>query len=174
MTEPIQISAATYNDIAAIEILVNSAYRGDSSRAGWTTEADLLDGIRIDKERIEQMLEAPGSTILKATDANGEVIGVVHLEKKGSAMYLGMLTVKPTLQGSGIGRQLMTAGEALAKEKGCTKMEMTVISVRHELINWYKSKGYAETGDKKPFPTDPRFGLPRQPLEFIVLEKSIT
>ncbi len=173
MSLSLSIVPAKQEDVPAIVHLVNSAYRGDTSRKGWTTEAELLDGIRVDEAGIKQLLADANTTLLKATTEAGELVGVVQLEQQGTSMYLGMLTVKPTLQNGGIGKQLMAAGENLAKEKGCIKMVMTVISVRQELIQWYQSKGYTITGDRKPFPTDPRFGIPKQPLEFIVMEKAL-
>lgn len=174
MGQNIIITQATHSDADSIVHLVNSAYRGDSSRKGWTTEADLLDGIRVDRERMLQMLADDRTVLLKATTADGQLAGVVQLEQQQSAMYLGMLTVAPTMQNWGIGKQLMAAGEQLAREKGCAKMVMTVISARDELIQWYQTKGYTQTGNRKPFPQDPRFGIPKQPLEFIVMEKPVS
>lgn len=165
---------ATTEDVSALVALVNSGYRGDSSRQGWTTEADLLGGIRIDKDAMTDLLKAPGSAILKATDADGIIQGCVHLQDTEKALYLGMLTVSPTLQNAGIGRQLMLAAEEFAREKDFSAITMTVISVREELIAWYQRRGYADTGERKPFPmNDPRFGLPKQPLEFIVMAKKL-
>ncbi|OLY93446.1 Predicted N-acetyltransferase YhbS [Cnuella takakiae] len=173
MSTTFTISAATKQDIMELDKLVNSAYRGDSSRAGWTTEADLLDGIRITAAGLNDILNKPGATILKATDQAGALAGCVYLEQQPDAMYLGMLTVNPQLQNSGIGKQLMYAGEDLAKKGGIYKMRMTVISVRDTLIAWYQRHGYHPTGEKQPFPNDPKFGLPKQQLEFIVMEKEL-
>lgn len=168
------IIPATTEDVPALVALVNSGYRGDSSRQGWTTEADLLGGIRIDEESMTDLIKAPGSVVLKATDANGIIQGCVHLQDTENALYLGMLTVSPTLQNAGIGRQLMQAAEEFARTKNLPAITMTVISVREELIAWYQRRGYADTGERKPFPmNDPRFGLPKQPLEFIVMEKQL-
>lgn len=173
MSTELYIAPATKADIPALNQLVNSAYRGDSSRKGWTTEADLLDGIRTDPEALEDMMEQPGAVILKCTDDKGALRGCVFLRKTGSHLYLGMLTVSPELQGSGIGKKLLEASEAYAREKGCDKIVMTVISVRKELIAWYERKGFRTTGEKSPFPKDPRFGIPKQDLEFVVMEKSL-
>lgn len=168
------IIPATTEDVPALVALVNSGYRGDSSRQGWTTEADLLGGIRIDEESMTDLIKAPGSVVLKATDANGIIQGCVHLQDTENALYLGMLTVSPTLQNAGIGRQLMQAAEEFAHTKNLSAITMTVISVREELIAWYQRRGYADTGERKPFPmNDPRFGLPKQALEFIVMEKQL-
>lgn len=170
----LMIIPATTEDVPALVALVNSGYRGDSSRQGWTTEADLLGGIRIDEEAMLDLLNTPGSAVLKATDTNGALQGCVHLQDAGNALYLGMLTVSPGLQNAGIGRQLMEAAEVFAHEKDFTAITMTVISVRDELIAWYKRRGYTDTGERKPFPmNDPRFGLPKQALEFIVMKKQL-
>lgn len=168
------ILPATTEDVPELVALVNSGYRGDSSRQGWTTEADLLGGIRIDEESMTDLIKAPGSVVLKATDATGTIRGCVHLQDTEKALYLGMLTVSPALQNAGIGRELMLAAESFAHSKDFSAITMTVISVRKELIAWYQRRGYADTGERKPFPmNDPRFGLPKQPLEFIVMEKQL-
>lgn len=167
------ISAATVQDIPELNILINSAYRGESSKKGWTTEEHLLDGIRTDEENLSQLLQKENVTILKYTD-NNQIIGSVYLEKQDKKLYLGMLTVSPELQGGGVGKKLMQAAEKFAQNAELDKISMTVISVRKELIAYYKRRGYKNTGETKPFPmTDPKFGLPKQFLEFIVMEKEI-
>ncbi len=173
MSLDLKITPATNNDLAQIAALVNSAYRGESSKKGWTTEADLLDGQRTDANELAKQLQADGNTILKYTNDDGNIAGCVYLHKKGHAMYLGMLTVNPVLQATGIGKQLMAAAEQFAAKQGCTKVEMTVISARHELIAWYNKRGYTFTGETRPFPVDTKFGVAKQPLEFIVMEKQL-
>ena len=168
---PSLISPASPADIPALNDLVNSAYRGDSSRRGWTTEADLLDGIRTDETGLAAMLAKSGATILKY-EQDGQLIGCVYLEKKDDRLYLGMLTVSPDAQAGGIGKQLMAAAEQTARDWHCRAMKMTVIPQRHELIAFYERRGYQPTGETEPFPMDDtRFGLPKQPLSFIVMEK---
>ncbi|MEZ0608259.1 GNAT family N-acetyltransferase [Fibrella sp. WM1] len=167
------ILSAGPDDVPALNQLVNSAYRGDSSRQGWTTEADLLGGIRTDEQGLRDMIEHPDATILlyKIED---QLVGCVYLEVKGDSLYLGLLTVSPELQAGGIGRALLARAELYAREHGCRLITMTVLSQRHELIAWYKRRGYHQTGDTRPFPSDdPRFGLPKVPLSFIVLEKEV-
>ena len=167
------ITTAIPQDAPELERLVNSAYRGDSSRIGWTTEGDLLDGTRTDASAIEDLLRKNGTLILKYVE-NGKILGCVELAREAEGLYLGMLTVQPRLQGKGIGKALLKAAEAEAKKQRCSKIFMSVISVRTELINWYLRHGYTDTGRKKPFNfTDPRFGFPKQKLEFVVLEKEI-
>lgn len=153
--------------------LVNSAYRGDASKKGWTTEADLLDGIRTSEESLREMLANPNATILRYV-ADGQTLGCVYVEKKGDKLYLGMLTVAPELQAGGIGRALLERAETYAREQGCRAITMTVIPQRTELIAWYERRGYHQTGETQPFPMDdPRFGLPKVPLSFIVMEKTV-
>ncbi len=173
MQDPLHFSIASKADVPQLVKLVNSAYRGDSSKKGWTTEADLLDGIRTDEEALTRMIQQPHSVILLCTNDQNELAGCVNLQKQEEKMYLGMLTVSPVIQAKGIGKALLRAGETHAKEKGCSVVTMTVITVRHELIQWYERRGYYDTGERKPFPDDPRFGIPKQPLEFVVMEKRI-
>src|SRR5688572_14890412 len=123
---------ADKSDISSINDLVNSAYRGEGSKKGWTTEADLLDGIRTDEESLEEMLTRPNAIILLA-ELDNDIKGCVFLEQQADKLYLGMLTVKPELQGKGIGATLMAASELRAKQLGCKKISMTVITVRDAL-----------------------------------------
>jgi ribosomal protein S18 acetylase RimI-like enzyme len=166
----ISISPATEQDIPELDRLVNSAYRGESSKKGWTTEADLLGGLRTDEDALRTMLQNPNVTILTYKESE-QLLGCVYLEKKGNDLYLGMLTVSPEAQANGIGKQLLSAAEQVALNQHYRAITMTVISQRHELIAWYNRRGYQPTGETQPFPDDPRFGLPTQPLEFIVMEK---
>ena len=168
------ISVATTDDIPALNQLVNSAYRGDSSRKGWTTEADLLGGIRTTEDALREMLGNPGAVILRYVK-DGQVLGCVYLEQKGLNLYLGMLTVSPELQAGGIGRQLLEAAEEYARVHQCRAVTMTVIPHRHELLAWYQRRGYRQTGVVHPFPDDPaRFGEPKMPLSFIELKKDVS
>lgn len=160
-------------DAESINQLVNSAYRGDSSKQGWTTEADLLDGTRIDEEAVKELIERADTTILKYMEAN-QLVGCVELRQQNGKLYLGMLSVSPNTQGKGVGKKLLLAGEDYAKSIGINTMIMTVISVRKELIDWYVRHGYQLTGERKPFVVpDTRWGIPKQKLEFVVLEKKL-
>ena len=165
------INKATIQDIPQLVTLINSAYRGEHSKKGWTTEANLLDGVRTDPDSLEKMMAKENAVILKYSDEANVVQGCVYLEERDRKMYLGMLTVSPLLQAKGIGKKLLVQAEKYAEDKKCSTVEMTVISVRDELIKWYEKYGYRKTGETKPFPSDPKFGIPKQPLEFIVMEK---
>lgn len=166
---------ATPSDVAAIVALVESAYRGDVSRKGWTTEADLLDGQRTDPAGVGELIAKPGSCLLLA-EHDGVLIACANLEKRGDAGYFGMFSVRPDLQGAGIGRAMLAEAERIARDDWrCREMQMTVISVRDELIAWYERRGYRRTGIHSPFPYgDARFGLPkRDDLRFELLVKSL-
>jgi ribosomal protein S18 acetylase RimI-like enzyme len=165
---------ARREDAAFLAPFVNAAYRGDSSRVGWTTEADYLDGQRTDEDGILELIETEDSMLLLCLQ-NDDIVGSVHLQKNADAAYLGMLVTRPDLQGQGVGKHLMQAAEAIVQEEwGARKMEMTVITLRAELLAFYERRGYRRTGIIKPFPTDVRFGIPRvEGLEFEVLEKEL-
>jgi ribosomal protein S18 acetylase RimI-like enzyme len=170
------LDPATPDDIPALHALVERAYRGDSARRGWSHEADLLDGQRIDVEGLTAMIGDPAQHLLMLRDGDS-IRGCVNLIGKGEGLaYLGLLTVEPRFQGSGIGRSLLAAAEDHARAAmGAVRLEMTVIVQRGELIAWYERCGYALTGERRPFPMhDPRFGLPkRDDLAFVVLEKAL-
>lgn len=167
------ISKAISRDIPQLVTLINSAYRGESSKKGWTTEAHLLDGIRTDAGSLEQIMNKENAVMLKFLNEYNVIQGCVYLEKKGNKMYVGMLTVSPLLQAKGIGKKLLSAAEKYAHEQNCFTMQMTVISVREELIKWYERHGYYKTGEVQSFPADEKFGIQKQPLELMVMEKDI-
>jgi ribosomal protein S18 acetylase RimI-like enzyme len=167
---------ADATDVNTIVALVNSAYRGEASRAGWTTEADILGGQRTDAEEISRLIAEDDSAILLCLRSD-ETIGSVHVERVDTATaYMGMLVIRPVLQGQGLGRCLMNEAEHFVREEwGAACMQMQVITLRHELIAYYERRGYQRTGENRAFPaTDPRFGLPRvEGLMFEVLEKTL-
>jgi len=167
---------ATSADASAISTLVNSGYRGESSKRGWTTEADLLGGQRTDPELVREMIQSAGSRIELACDDGGSLAGCVHLRKEPSgSCYLGMLTVDPARQAGGIGKRLLIHSEEVARRWGCTRMRLTVIAGREELLRFYERRGYARTGATEPFPEhDPRFGVPKvKGLEFVEFAKAL-
>jgi ribosomal protein S18 acetylase RimI-like enzyme len=171
----IHIQKASNSDAKDIASLVNSVYRGESAKKGWTNESDLIGGQRIDARGIEALISKPHSYIFVMYQGNA-LLGSVHLEKTQGHCYLGMLSIDASKQGAGLGKRLMTYSENFARETlKCAKMQMTVIGQRLELIDYYKRRGYALTGEKKPFPADdPRHGiLKRKDLYFEVMEKSL-
>ncbi|HNU15531.1 MAG TPA: GNAT family N-acetyltransferase [Chitinophagaceae bacterium] len=168
------VTIATIQDIPVLVSLLNSAYRGDASKKGWTTEADMIEGsLRTDETSLGELMQQPGAVILKYTDPDNKITGCVFLRKEDKKLYLGMLSVSPLIQAKGIGKQLMKAAEAYAAEQSCTSIYMRVISIRYELIAWYERKGYYNTGITQPFPNEPKFGIPKQPIEFILMQKDL-
>lgn len=173
MTAPPVFRAATAEDVEAIAELVQSAYRGDSSRAGWTTEADLLGGQRTSSDDVLPSITATDSVVVLA-EGDDALLACCHVQRRGSRCYFGLFAVDPARQGDGVGKQVMAFAEELARTRwGCTVMEMTVIRQRTDLIAFYERRGYTDTGRRSPFPYgDERFGLPqREDLEFTLLEK---
>jgi ribosomal protein S18 acetylase RimI-like enzyme len=171
------VAIATDADLEAIAALVNSAYRGDSSRAGWTTEADYLEGQRTDAERLREGLAAtPGAVMLTLRDDNDAPLGSVWLEPRGADVwYLGMFAVRPDLQARGLGRILLAASEQFVTARGARRMRISVIQLREPLIAWYERRGFRATGETVPFPYgDPRNGIPLRPdLQLLVFEKPL-
>ncbi|MET8781723.1 MULTISPECIES: GNAT family N-acetyltransferase [unclassified Streptomyces] len=166
---------ATDADVDALVALIESAYRGDSSRAGWTTEADILEGQRTDVEGVLEVIKSPDSRLL-TVERDGAVVACCQLEHRGDSAYFGMFAVSPVLQGAGLGKEIIAEAERAAREDwGVTQMQMTVISVREDLIAWYERRGYRRTGQMSPFPYgDERFGVPqRDDLQFELLVKQL-
>jgi ribosomal protein S18 acetylase RimI-like enzyme len=170
------VRTADAADVPSLVALVNGAYRGESSRRGWTTEEHLVGGQRTDAGTLTRAIGTPGQVILVLWQGE-TACGCVLLEDKPErTCYLGLLTVQPDLQAAGIGRRLLAAGEAWAAERfGSLYVEMTVVEQRGELIAWYERRGYRATGEIRPFPyEDERFGLPkRDDLRFVVLRRRI-
>ncbi|MFE0320754.1 GNAT family N-acetyltransferase [Streptomyces albogriseolus] len=166
---------ATDADVDALVELIESAYRGESSRAGWTTEADILQGQRTDPEGVLEVVKAPDSRLL-TVEREGRIVACCQLEHRGDHAYFGMFAVSPALQGAGLGRAVIAEAERQARESwGVTEMHMTVITVREDLIAWYERRGYRRTGRTTPFPYgDERFGIPqRDDLAFELLVKEL-
>lgn len=181
-----KFSFASIYDAPEVVKLVNSAYRGESSKSGWTTEADLLDGQRTDYSEIVNILEQEGSTILTARNNSGEILACCELkiipgnyfdksapsEKKN--LYFGMFTVQPLLQNSGIGKIFLTQIENYARQWDLEKIQMSVITLRKELIAYYERRGFQTTSLFIDFPTELKFGVPKiANLKMVILEKKL-
>lgn len=175
-TRSLNFRLATQDDVATIIELVHAAYRGESSRAGWTTEADFLDGTRTDTDEISEIISTPGNAIVLC-DNNKQLLASVHIQKQNeTTCYLGMFAVRPTEQGHGIGKKILTTAENMAQQLWqCKCMQMSVITLRTELIAWYERRGYQRTGSFKPFPYGiARYGKPkRNDLLLEILEKNL-
>lgn len=170
------IRPATLADIPALHALIESAYRGESSRAGWTTEADLLDGQRTDPEDLAEIIADPAQIMLTAWRGD-DLVGCVSIADRGQGVgYFGMLSVSPRLQAAGLGRRLVAAAEAELKARfGAHRIRISVFPQRESLIAWYERLGYSGTGETLPFDySNPRLGLPlHDDLYFIVMARDL-
>ncbi|MFE3995127.1 GNAT family N-acetyltransferase [Streptomyces goshikiensis] len=167
--------SAVEADVPELVKLVESAYRGEASRGGWTTEADYLDGQRTDENGVRKVISAPDGVLLVVERA-GELVACCQLEHRGDHAYFGMFAVRPGLQGAGLGKEILAEAERRARETwSATEMRMTVVNVREELIAYYVRRGYRRTGELSPFPYgDARFGIPlRDDLAFELLVKPL-
>lgn len=165
----VSIRLGDADDLAPLHALIERAYRGEEARGGWTHEADLLDGQRITAREVAGALDDPQVRVLVA-EAKGAIIGSVQVTRRTSTLaYLGLLCVDPAFQAGGLGRMLLAEAEAVAAATfGARAIEMTVIDVRAELIAYYRRRGYAPTGEARPFPI-----AVEPPLSLTVLEKPL-
>jgi ribosomal protein S18 acetylase RimI-like enzyme len=167
---------AALSDSDAIVALVTSAYRGDASRAGWTTEADLLDGPRIDAGLLADDLANPAGRVVAGLDGD-EIVACCNVVRRADGIgYFGMFAVSPTRQGGGLGKEVLAEAERIASEEWeLPAIEMTVLEQRPELLAFYERRGYVRTGAFAPFPYgEERFGLPRRDdLRMVVLRKRL-
>jgi GNAT superfamily N-acetyltransferase len=131
-------------------------------------DARRVDGERIDVGELMAIIDGPGQMILVAEEG-GELIACVQISDEGDgACTLELLCVEPRRQTRGIGKRLIAAAEReAAAHFRATRMEMTVIKMRTELIAYYGRRGYAPTGEKRPFPVE---GVQ---LPLVVLAKAI-
>ena len=167
--EPITKRAATVADIALLHALVERAYRGETARAGWTHEADMIEGPRTDAATLQGLIESADEEVFVAI-RDGRIIGCVQVSDKGDGLaYLGLLAVDPDIQASGLGKAMIAFAEQEAVTRfGARAMEMTVIGRRPELIAYYERRGFVATGEIRPFPI-----VLTPPLELKVLKKAL-
>lgn len=171
-----ELAKAEPSDLPAIVALMNLAFRGLGATTSWNSEASYIEGERTNHALLEsEIASSPDASLLvHRAFENGSILGSVWLEPIGSNVwYLGSLTVDPSFQNGGMGRRMLAAAEEWVGARGASTVTMTVVNVRHELIQWYERRGYSLTGETKPFPYDDyRYGVPqRHDLEFVVLDK---
>ncbi|HTX30118.1 MAG TPA: GNAT family N-acetyltransferase [Solirubrobacteraceae bacterium] len=169
-------SFATPDDVPELVRLIRSAYRGEASRAGWTSEADLVEGERTSEEAVRRLLDAPGSRVLLAREEADSAVACCHVEDRGHGVAsLGMFAVAPERQAAGVGRWLLAEAERAAAEVfAARRLEISVLAPQAGLIAWYERRGFTRTGERRPFPADARFARAlRDDLEFIVMGKAI-
>ncbi|MBK8951872.1 MAG: GNAT family N-acetyltransferase [Chitinophagaceae bacterium] len=170
----LRIHIAVPADVPAITSSAQHGLPRRSFQKGWTTEEHLIGGdTRSTPELTAETMNEQGSVFLKYVEKSGEITGCVNLQQQGERIYLGMFSVSPQRQGAGIGKEILKAAEEYTRFVNCRIIYMSVISVRSELIDWYKRHGYADTGIRKPFIEDGITGKHKMPLEFMYLEKNI-
>jgi ribosomal protein S18 acetylase RimI-like enzyme len=168
------ISIATTSDIPDLLALLNSAYRGEVSKQGWTTEANLIAGdVRTDAQTLAGLMASDGVVFLKFLNANKQISGCVNLQQQSGKVYLGMFSVSPAQQGGGIGKRILLAAEEYARNNNCSAIYMHVITDRKELIAWYMRRGYVDSGKRIDFKEDGLTGKHLKALQFMVLEKEV-
>lgn len=162
---------ATEKDIPQLLELIESCYRSDFARKGWTYDSDIIGGARTTKEFVKEEIIAPGGSYLKHTDVQGKVIACVYIkvntqEKKA---FVGSLCVYPTFQSHGLGKGLLDATEIIAREAGCSKLCVQIVTMRKELINWFEKIDFKFVGELAPLTADT--GTPKIPIELGTWEK---
>jgi ribosomal protein S18 acetylase RimI-like enzyme len=169
------IRHAGAGDAEALVSLIRAAYRGPLSRAGWTSEADLLEGERIDLPALRAVIADARSRLL-VCDRSGRLAGCCEISDRGSGLaYFGMFAVAPHAQGQGIGRRLFDTAQRLAREALRARViELRVLAPQLALIAWYERLGFSATGETARFVADPRFARPLvDDLRFVVMRKTL-
>lgn len=154
MATALSFRVATPADAAVIAKFVKASYRGESSRAGWTTEADLVADDRIDADGVVGKIKTAGCSILLAHDAEGKLAACCEVAKRDDTLaYFGLFAVDPLRQAGGIGRQVLAEAERYCRDEfAVARLEMWVIWTRDELIAWYLRRGYIMSDQTVPFP----------------------
>lgn len=173
-TKNVTLGIASLADTAEITALVNSVYRGENAKKGWTTEADFIDGIRINNAKVTEIINSKTEVIFTAVSDN-KIVGCVHLEKKDKYSLFGMLSVDVNYQTAGIGKILITECERYTKDDwNLNEIRMKVIGRRIELIEYYKRRGYLITGEHEDFGScGDTFGEFKEKLYFEVMKKEL-
>ncbi len=172
------LEPATFEDHPAVVMIVNRAYRGPGDHRGWNSEVDLVSGDRITLAQLRRDLaDSPQARLLVHRGADGEVQACVRVEpedgpEEGKNWYFGMLAIDPATQAGGLGKRILEAIDAHARERGGRRLRITVINVREQLIAWYERRGFVRTGEVEPLPEG--IGKPlRDDMNFVVLAKDL-
>lgn len=153
-----QIRIAIRDDVEALTRLINAAF---------VVERFVFDGDRVDPSAVESYMKS--GQFLVADDEAG-LAGCVYVEVRKNRGYIGLLSVSPQRQGTGLGRKLMDAAENYFRAAGCVAADLRVISQRTPLPAFYTHLSYAETGTA-PFPAGARAKVPGH---YILMSKSLS
>ncbi|MVN75026.1 GNAT family N-acetyltransferase [Hymenobacter sp. HMF4947] len=175
MADLLIIRPATPADIPGLTVLINRAYRGEGSRRGWTTEAHLFNGPRINEAALRILIRTPFTRLWCCHEPSRGLVGCICLTRPlGDALYVSLLAVSPEAQDLGVGRRLLLHADLQARQLRCIRIRMTVLAERPDLLDWYARRGYYQTGESEPFPAGEQLGQPRQPLLLLTLEKPVS
>lgn len=166
----LHIKTAELADSEAVTKLVNLAYRPEAGAEGWTHESALVSGDRIDQDRVTTAVQA--GTVLVGKNEQG-LAGCVQVEVIDYIVHIGMLAVDPSLQASGIGKQLLAHAEEIAVQKFSARAGvLVVIAARTELVAFYLRRGYSQTDERSMYPMDAGVGTPRrEAMRLVTLRK---
>ena len=171
--ESLNIRKASLDDLAAIVDLVNIAYRSKEIQ-GWTSESDIVVGDRIDHEQLKQLIHMKNSFIFLDLNVDKSIIGTVHLQVEQGVGYIGLLTTHPKIQNRGIGKILLQYAEDYCfKNYGINSFEISVLSTRVELIDFYERRGYRFTGQVDSYPIEKKVGTPLMDIQILYFKKII-
>lgn len=161
------------DDVRAVAMLIEKAYRGPDAAKGWTNEASLLTGPRTGEDEIAGLI-ADGESRFVLAEQDGVLAGCALVQKDGDDAYFGMFSVDPALQAQGLGKKLLAACEKAARAEWKSRaLGMVVINLREDLIAWYERRGYTRTGNREPFPFDAAPGALRRDFDLIELKKPL-
>ena len=167
---------AIVSDISDIEILIENCYRGKESTNGWTSEYALLEDKRLELGEVAREMASPNHKFFVAIK-DSKIIGVINVFRDNDWVEFGKYAVNPNFQGQGIGRQLINQVEEFVKNDwNVAKLTLCVISIRKELIEFYKRCGFEFTGEEinflKAHPSaKPKEGIDN--LSLLVMNKTL-
>ncbi len=167
---------ANQDDAEKVTALIERAYRGPEAARGWSNEAHLLTGARTTGEEIMALIADHDARFVLAEISDpmeGDILaGCALIQKDGDGAYFGMFAIEPAMQIGGLGKALLAKCERAVRDLWASQfMAMVVISVRHELIEWYQRRGYSLTGQREAFPFGPGSGEIRRDFDLVELRK---
>lgn len=164
---------ATEDDVEALVALVNSVYRGEHSKQGWTTEANILEGKRVDTAWVRDVIESSHSTLIVAR-RHGAVIGCLQIDIEAPVAHLGLFAVDVVSQTLGIGKRLLQEAEVYAKSNNISTLQLEIIDKRADIILYYERRGFQATGESLDFPVrDDLWRSKVGPLQLLVYRKQL-
>lgn len=99
--------------------------------------------------RLAQLLAHPDEALLVAA-AGDDVVGVLSLHflpqlaLAGDICRISYFCVDDRVRGAGVGQRLLAEGEALARQRGCGRLEVHCHSRRERAHAFYLREGFVE------------------------------